>query len=1135
MRPATVLVVEDDEIFAELLQHFPVSRYTLLFATNPAEAMTLVESRAPRLIVIPTGGYHDELPSGFRAVDHTSAVAILGLDPELEPGRPAGERNGFDRVVSRADTWLIVSAARRLLNERRERPRVIVQFPVRLGESGTGVARDLSAVSLVVETREPLKKNDRLAVELDWGEKPTAFVTTVQSVRSMEMGFRSAVLRIDEEDTTTRDYLDQVVRQILEVEHYLYASEPGRAAVRGQVSWDLARRAEQSLRRTSELGIAAAVDELFPAESVHAPDALESRYELGDAVAEWGVGEVREALHRLLETRVWVKRLRQELLDNDHARQRLEREARLASTLAAECVADVLDFGDDGQGGLFYSMERLTGITLAEAREAGEAFGELDAARLGAHLALSLSQAHELEILHLDICPKNIFLHQGADGWITPKLLNFAGSLQGEPAPAPYSLCGSFRPPGQSVERAGPLWDVHALARTLGLILPPPQDPSRPPPLRLVLSRALDGPAPYDSMAALCKALCGALLKLDQDASGESRIAPVRIPETLEVERLPSYATLKAIPDPPVQIPWPRATLKGKKEQAPGFEGEPTRVEPKPAKASEAPGPAAAGRTPFQSGRAKPSGARTLMQTPGAPPAVPRGGPARPVSGPQSQITKPGRKVTAPRKRITGPQPAVAPPQRAASGEIRAATSSGPRPIPTPPPAARTLTGQPAIPKRPARAPATKTEILWAVKPELPQKKAAPPPIPRQAASSIEIEIPIEPEEQPVETGPPTSAAPAPKPPAAVALAPMLGAKEGVALPGKPPLEVQAPPKPTTEPDPVPRPRPRPATTDTVKSAIADELALADLRSSVATRDMDEIDAEVSAARPLEAYEAPDTTEVRKGTVDQMPALQRSPEALLTAPEPRRLWLIPVIAGAVLLLLGGAFSLYWFVIRPGMSEDEPETRGTRTAKRPAAGRTDSPGSMRPPLMSAMGTVTAHPPDAGVQKASSVDAGTTGTREPDAGPADAGEVVVSGDEPRTMGEPPNSRQRRREEAKKRLEKRLDLINKARRQMRKGHYEASRRHLTEALKMWDSPRLRQLFAMSYERVGKIWPAIYHLKKAIGQAPSRASLHRKLGQLYLRVGKRRQACTTFDVAVKLAPGSTSLAKLRRKHCGR
>ena len=113
-----------------------------------------------------------------------------------------------------------------------------------------------------------------------------------------------------------------------------------------------------------------------------------------------------------------------------------------------------------------------------------------------------------------------------------------------------------------------------------------------------------------------------------------------------------------------------------------------------------------------------------------------------------------------------------------------------------------------------------------------------------------------------------------------------------------------------------------------------------------------------------------------------------------------------------------------------------------------------------------------------------------------------------------------------EARERLEKRLSLINHARRLMRHGRYGESRQYLTQALKMWDSPRLRQLFSMTYSRVGKVWPAIYHQRKAVAQSPGSRAAQRRLGSLYLKVGKRSAACRAFRAA-----RASSLVK---RHCG-
>ncbi len=114
-----------------------------------------------------------------------------------------------------------------------------------------------------------------------------------------------------------------------------------------------------------------------------------------------------------------------------------------------------------------------------------------------------------------------------------------------------------------------------------------------------------------------------------------------------------------------------------------------------------------------------------------------------------------------------------------------------------------------------------------------------------------------------------------------------------------------------------------------------------------------------------------------------------------------------------------------------------------------------------------------------------------------------------------------------------EKRNRLMSRAYRHLRRGRYAKSRSFLTRALKIDDSARLRRYFSRSYEKVGKFWPAIYHMKKAVKFSPRSARQHAKLGTLYLRVGQHGNACRSFRYAVRYKRNHKLATRQLAKHC--
>ena len=194
--PAAILIVEAEDVFSECLMHFPAGRYALLFAVGAAEAMSLVESRSPKLIILPTEGPTAALAEVLGEINRANAP-ILGL---LEKDTPdATPPEGITRVVYREDVDKITAVASELLKERRKQPRVVVEFPIKLGESGSGIARDLSASAIQIQTAVKLEPGDEVRVEIGWGDEPKQFSATVYRVDRTLIGDFTCVLHVEDE------------------------------------------------------------------------------------------------------------------------------------------------------------------------------------------------------------------------------------------------------------------------------------------------------------------------------------------------------------------------------------------------------------------------------------------------------------------------------------------------------------------------------------------------------------------------------------------------------------------------------------------------------------------------------------------------------------------------------------------------------------------------------------------------------------------------------------------------------------------------------------------------------------------------------------------------------------------------
>jgi len=150
---------------------------------------------------------------------------------------------------------------------------------------------------------------------------------------------------------------------------------------------------------------------------------LAGKYRLDRFLAGGGMGEVYEACHVRLQSRVAIKVLRRELASRPRFLKRLEREACIAARLEHEHVARVLDIETEGNQP-FIVMEYVTGETLWQAMRRGP----MPCARvieLGVQLTRALGAAHDAGIIHRDLKPANIMLTRRADGSDAIKVLDF--------------------------------------------------------------------------------------------------------------------------------------------------------------------------------------------------------------------------------------------------------------------------------------------------------------------------------------------------------------------------------------------------------------------------------------------------------------------------------------------------------------------------------------------------------------------------------------------------------------------------------------------------------------------------------------------------------------------------------------
>jgi serine/threonine-protein kinase len=216
------------------------------------------------------------------------------------------------------------------------------------------------------------------------------------------------------------------------------------------------------------------------------------RYQTLGVLAKGGMGEIQLCKDERIARQVAMKVLRGNLRDKEEYRSRFLFEARLQGQLEHPAIVPVHDLGATPNGGLFFTMKRIRGVTLRDALkavEAGDPSPRFSRRRLVSALSsvcLAVDFAHTRGVVHRDLKPENVMLGDFGEiyilDWGIAKVMHRPDTAPGEvselhtgdetPTRAGTVLgTPRYMAPERSVGIADPRTDIFALGIMLAEIL----------------------------------------------------------------------------------------------------------------------------------------------------------------------------------------------------------------------------------------------------------------------------------------------------------------------------------------------------------------------------------------------------------------------------------------------------------------------------------------------------------------------------------------------------------------------------------------------------------------------------------------------------------------------------------------